>query len=232
MRKFYFNFTFVLILLAFQAACGQTQSISNNEQYTVHNEAENANQTISNSAAKILQKKKEDVDYFAHLQSAHEEVLREWLKTKTFLRPAVEEVDNSMFDENAYSEKEKFKENFEGNMKFLRETVGENGYQYYVKGDFNKDGKEDFAVLLVDNRKKDVDADWFSLAIFNAPFKKGKSPSYYEENLHGITNCYIVFSDQFSEKPGKYLFLGKFESDYYCATYYPKGNTYRFEDCI
>lgn len=228
MKKFDSRFVVFVVLLAIQLACGQTQSVSKNDN---QNKAENK-LTSENSNSEVVENKKKDVDYFEHLQPEHKDVLQDWLKTKSFLRPGVEKIDNSMFDENAYEDKKNFKENYENNMKFLRETVGENGYQYYVKGDFNKDGKEDFAVLLVDNRKKEGDNDWFSLAIFNAPFKKGKSPNYYEENLHGITNSYIVFSDEFSEKPGKYLFLGKFESDYYCATYYPKGNTYRFEDCM
>lgn len=229
MRKFDLKSIIFIFLLAFQLACGQTQSVSNNGNQN-QNSAENSdtnNSVNSNNenTSNIAEDKKKEIDYFAHFKPEHKEVLQKWLKTKSFLRPGVEEIDNSMFDE-------KFKENYEGNMKFLRETVGENGYQYYVKGDLNKNGKEDFAVLLVDNRKKDGDNDWFSLAIFNSPFKKDNTPNYYEENLHGITNSYIVFSDQFSEKSGKHLFLGKFESDYYCATYFPKGKTYRFEDCL
>ncbi|CAN5442512.1 hypothetical protein BH20ACI1_BH20ACI1_12880 [soil metagenome] len=228
MKKNNFKFTIFLILVAFQLACGQTKSVSSiSNQNAAENELpKNNSNSVSNSG------EAKNIDYFAHLKPEHKEVLQNWLKAKTFLRPAVEEIDDSMFDENSYGNKEKFKEHFEGNMNMLRETVGKDGYQYYSKGDFNKDGKEDFAVLLVDNRLKDRVGDWFSLAIFNAPFKKGKSPNYYEENLRGISNSYIIFSDEFSEKPGKYLFLGKFESDYYCATYYPKGNTYRFEDCM
>jgi hypothetical protein len=187
------------------------------------------NQNVKNqssSDANISHKK--NVDYFAHLQSKHREVLQEWLKSKEYLRPAVEEVDNGMFQEKNYQDKENYQKNFEGNMRMLRESVGENGYQYYSVGDMNRDGKEDFAILLVDTRKQKEDVDHFALAIFNAPLRKGQSPSYYEENLYGITNSYIVF-DKMIEK---HLFLGKFESDVYCATYYPKGKTYYFKDCF
>lgn len=212
-----FKFSVFVVLLAFQVACGQTQSVSNNEQNVgKNNVAENNTNVVVNTEIP-----KKVANYFAHLKPEHTEVLQEWLKSKTFLRPAVEEIDNSMFQE-------KYKDSFEGNMRFLRETVGENGYQYYSKGDFNKDGKEDFAVLLVDNREdKETETDKFALAIFNAPFKKGQSPNYFEENLYGITNSYIVY-DKIMEK---HLYLGKLESDVYCATYYPKGKTYRFEDC-
>ena len=171
MRKLNHKFAFLIVLLAFQIACGQKQNISeNSNQNNAQNKSENVNQANSNSVANNVEEKKKEVDYFAHLKVEHKEVLQKWLKIKTFLRPAVEEIDNSMFQE-------KYKEHFEDNMKFLRETVGKDGYQYYSKGDFNKDGKEDFAVLLVDNRKdKETNTDKFALAIFNAPFKKARCP--------------------------------------------------------
>lgn len=169
------------------------------------------------------------VDYFAHLKPEHREVLQEWLKSKTYLRPAVEEIDNRMFQEKYYRDKEEFKENFEGNMRMLRESVGENGYQYYSVGDMNHDGKVDFAVLLLDSSSKDTDEfDDFALAIFNAPFQKGQTPAYFEKNLSGVTNSYIVY-DLMTKR---HLYLGKFESDVLCATYYPKGKTYYFKDCM
>jgi hypothetical protein len=225
MKHFYFISVCFLVLLVFQVACGQTQTAVNNKD---QNSTTNSSQPIPNSGVNKT-KAREEVDYFAHLQPEHNEVLQEWLKTQPSLRPGVEEIDNSMFDENAYEDKEKFKENYEDNMKFLRETVGEKGYQYYSKGDFNRDGKEDFAVLLVDSRKEEeIDADNFALAIFNAPFKKGQPPNYYEEKLRGITNSYIVFDKMIED----HLYLGKFESDFYCITYFPKGKTYRYEDCL
>lgn len=161
------------------------------------------------------------VDYYAHLKPEHRAVLREWLKGRPHLRPAVEEVDNYIF-------REQHKANFEGNLKFLRDTLGRGRNQYYSVGDMNRDGKKDFAVLLVDGRKAGDRVDPFALAIFNAPFRKGKGAAYYEDGLSGISNCYIVF-----DKVGKgHLFLGMFESDYLCATYYPKGRTYYFKDCL
>lgn len=161
-----------------------------------------------------------DADYYAHLKLEHREVLREWLKAKPYLRPAVEEFDDYIFQE-------KDKSNFEDNLKFLRDTLGENTYQYYAVGDMNHDGKEDFAVLLVDTRKQEDEIDHFALAIFNAPFKKGQTPAYYEEGLAGISNSYLIF-----DKKEKNLFLGMLESDVLCATYYPKGKTYYFKDCM
>lgn len=168
------------------------------------------------------------VDYFAHFRLEHREILREWLKNKPSLRPAVEEVDNGMFQEKNYIDKENYEKNFASNMRMLRESVGENGYQYYAVGDMNHDEKEDFAVLLVDTRTQRKDVDHFALVIFNGPLVKGQHPSYYEKNLQGITNTYITFNNVIKNQ----LFLGKFESDVYCATYYARNKSYFFKDCF
>lgn len=166
---------------------------------------------------------KEAVDHFAHLRPAHREIVRDWLRSKPSLRPAVEKVDSWVFSEE-------WKKDFKDNYKFLRETVGKGGYQYYAVGDMNGDKQTDFAVLLADTRKPatEHDIDRFALAIFNAPFRKGQQPAYFEEGLAGISNSYISYN----QLAKKRLFLGKFESDVYCATYYPKKKTYYFKDCL
>lgn len=183
-----------------------------------------ANTLSQVNAPSISSNKKESeqnlpVDYYAHIKPEHREILKNWLETKKYLRPAVEEVDNSMFQE-------KYKDSFEQNMKTLRDSVGQNGYQYYSVGDMNADGKEDFAVLLTNTRNTEDETNQYALAIFNAPFNKSV-PAYFEDNLQGITNSYINF-DRVSKR---HLFLGKFESGVYCATYYPKKKTYYFKDC-
>lgn len=161
------------------------------------------------------------IDYYSHIKPEHREILKAWLRTKEYLRPAVEEIDSRLLQSQNKSD-------LEANLRFLQDTVGKGGNQYYSVGDMNHDGKEDFAVLLVDTRKQRDDADQCALVIFNAPFKKGDVPAYYEDGLHSISNCYIVF-DRMSEK---HLFLGELESDVLCATYYSKGKTYYFKDCL
>ena len=203
---------------AVKESATQTQggSNGNNQPATVNQSANLHSSSGENGKEKV-------VDYYAHLRPEHREVLREWLKTKGYLRPAVQEVDSILYRRNSISE---------GNREFLRETVGENGYQYYSVGDMNHDGKGDFAVLLVDTRQHEESheesIDRFALAIFNAPLTKGTMPAYYEDGLPGISNSYIVF-DKVSKK---HLFLGKFESDVLCATYYPRKKTYYFKDCM
>jgi hypothetical protein len=213
------------------ASCAvKEQTVQSQENLNANfNQAVETNQNVNSQSSNTKTVETKTVDYFAHFKPEHREVLREWLKSKPFLRPAVEVIDNGMFQEKNYRDKENFKKNFEENMKMLRDTVGEKGYQYYSVGDMNRDGKVDFAVLLVDSSSKDTDEfDDFALAIFNAPFKRGQSPAYFEKNLNGVTNSYIVYNLMTE----KHLYLGKFESDVYCATYYPKGKTYYFKDCM
>ena len=89
---------------------------------------------------------KPPVDYFAHLLSDHKEIVKAWLKSQPNYRLASEDSDSGLIPGND-------SEWPEGNVKFLRETVGENGNQYYAVGDMNQDGQTDFAVLLVDTKK-------------------------------------------------------------------------------
>ncbi len=213
------------------ASCAvKEQTVQSQENLNANfNQAVETNQNVNYQSSNTNTAETKTVDYFAHFKPEHREVLREWLKSKPFLRPAVEEIDNSMFQEKNYRDKANFKKNFEGNMKMLRESVGGNGYQYYSVGDMNRDGKVDFAVLLVDCSSKGTDEfDDFALAIFNAPFKVEQSPAYFEKDLSGVTNSYIVYNLMTE----KHLYLGKFESDVLCATYYPKGKTYYFKDCM
>jgi hypothetical protein len=212
------GWAFITVSCALQEPIVQSQTSVNTNSNLVTTTNQNTSNQISSNANSSPTK---NIDYYAHLKPKHREVLQEWLKSKTHLRPAAEEKDSTVYDEE-------WKSTFESNMKMLRDTVGENGHQFYSVGDMNGDGKEDFAVLVVDSRKENEnDADRFGLAIFNAPFKVGQEPAYYEDNLYDIAACYIVF-----DKMGKkHLYLGKFESDVYCATYYPKGKTYHFKDC-
>ncbi len=216
----------------FVAVALLTTSCAINEKLVENQVSVNTNQNaVTNQNANVQSVSapnvKKEVDYFAHIKPEHREVLREWLRSKPHLRPGVEEIDNAMFDEAAYEDKAKFKENYAINMKILREAVGEKGNQYYSVADLNRDGKKDFAVILLSSRVE-YDVNYFGLAIFNAPFKKGQKPAYYEEIFRGVGNSYIVFDKMIENR----LYLGKFESDFYCETFYPKGKTYYSKNCF
>ena len=51
-------------------------------------------------------------------------------------------------------------------------------HPYVATGDFNSDGVEDFAVVLIDHRKQEKN---FALIVFNGPFKSDTvSPAFME----------------------------------------------------
>lgn len=217
-------FALSLLGIAFiPAACvsnnriAQTQNNRNTNSDSKPATDQNAGPQISTNESRDTKA----TDYFAHFKPEHRTALQAWLKTKPYLRPGVHEIDSVFFQE-------KTEIGLGGNMEFLRSTVGDNGYQYYAFGDMNHDGQQDFAVLLADTRKQKDKYDRFALAIFNEPLKSINVPAYFEEGLMGISNSYIVF-DKIIEK---YLYLGKLETDFYCATYYPKRKTYFFKDCL
>jgi hypothetical protein len=147
-------------------------------------------------------------DYFAHLKPEHRAVLKAWLKDKPYLRPAIEEADSVYKDNRAA----------------IPESIGKKVNQYYSVGDFNGDGKEDFAVLLADRRYAD---DGFALAVFNGKFSRGRVPAYYEEKFDYISNSYLVFDGVVKRR----LFLGVFEGDWHCMTLIPSRKGYRYQDC-
>jgi len=97
-------------------------------------------------------------------------------------------------------------------------------HPYTVTGDFNGDGVEDFAVVLVDSQKKEKN---FALIVFNGPFKPGAvSPAFMES---GMDLKYAgLFYGPPRPKPYR-LLLGPFESDS-GSLLIPRGHGYRWDD--
>jgi len=145
----------------------------------------------------------------AYLRPEHKAVLERWLKEKLHLRLATEAdcTDGEYLD-------------------MLRKDWGKDFNPHYSIGDFNRDGKDDFAVLLVDMKKGQEQG--FAIAIFNAPFANKKAPNYFEDGYLDLGRCYIVYNQMAKRR----LYLGMFESDFYCVTFYPKGLGYYFRDCL
>ena len=105
-------------------------------------------------------------DVPSFIKPEHGQVVRGFLKTKPYLRVAI------------YADAEN-----KQTLEFLNEGYGENKWPYYAVGDFNNDGREDFAVAFVNTRRpKD-----FAVVIFNGPFRGRRSvrPAYYNEREFG-----------------------------------------------
>jgi hypothetical protein len=145
----------------------------------------------------------------AYLRPEHKSVLEKWLKEKHYLRPATE----SDCADKEYLE-------------ILRKAWGKDFNPYYSIGDFNRDGKYDFAVLLVD--LKNGEQGGFAIAIFNAPFVNKKAPNYFEEGYDSLGHCYIVYNKTIRRR----LFLGMYESDVYSEIFYPKGARRYYRYCL
>jgi hypothetical protein len=97
-------------------------------------------------------------------------------------------------------------------------------HPYVVAGDFNDDGAEDFAVVLIDRQKKEKK---FALIVFNGPFSsRTRSPAFMETgmDLGGMG----LFYGPPRPKPYR-LLLGRFESDS-GSLLIPHGRTYRWDD--
>ena len=96
-------------------------------------------------------------------------------------------------------------------------------HPYVATGDFNGDGVEDIAVVVLDRSKK---GKKFGLIVFNGPFKSDTaSPAFMESGLD-LKYSGLVYGPP---RPKPYrLVLGPFESDS-GVLLIPHGRSYRLE---
>jgi hypothetical protein len=99
-----------------------------------------------------------------------------------------------------------------------------NYHPYIATGDFNGDGVEDFAVILIDRSKQEKN---FALVLFNGPFRSERqSPAFFQSGMD-LKYYGLVYGPP---RPKPYrLLLGPFESDS-GALLIPHGRGYRWDD--
>lgn len=92
-----------------------------------------------------------------------------------------------------------------------------NYYPYYRRGDFNFDGRQDFAIVLVDRRES---KDKFALAIFHGPFPDRMTPASEAKlfagldlSSGGLFGFKATNDDGTGLRPGTHLASGVFQSD-------------------
>ena len=97
-------------------------------------------------------------------------------------------------------------------------------HPYTATGDFNGDGVQDFAVVLIDRSKQERN---FALIVFNGPFKsETQSPAFMQADMD------LKYSGLFygPPRPKPYrLLLGPFESDSGMLLI-PRGHSYKWDD--
>jgi len=122
-----------------------------------------------------------------HMNSLHREVLQNWLASKPSWRPAIEN------DAYIGSTKE-WRE-------YLKNEIRTWGnHPFYVADDFNSDGNQDFAVILI---KKAGRSYKYAVAIFNGSFSGNKkvAPTFYSERVVGGGDLLLwVKGDEFGNR--------------------------------
>ena len=100
----------------------------------------------------------------AHLRPAHRATVRRWLASRPQWRLAVEsDVSDPSF------------------LSAARTDHGPRFQPFYAVGDFNRDGREDFAVVLARrNVRRGRD---YAVAIFNAPVRAGARPAFFADGF-------------------------------------------------
>ncbi|MGH9424984.1 MAG: hypothetical protein ACRD2L_01565, partial [Terriglobia bacterium] len=147
-------------------------------------------------------------DTASNLRPQHKEVVEQWLKSSARLGTLRVATVVDCLNKSGLAA--------------TRKEQGRNYQPYYAVGDFNRDGREDFAVAFVNDRKRQRK---FSFAIFNGPFGKGSVPAYIDEAVD-ISQMGFVYGGKGSD-----LLLGEFESDY-CVIFKPRGKSYRGKPCL
>jgi hypothetical protein len=97
-------------------------------------------------------------------------------------------------------------------------------HPYFATGDFNGDGIEDFAAVVVEPSKKQNN---FALLVFNGPFESGNVlPAFFKAGLD-LTNQGLFYGPP---RPKPYrLIVGRFESDT-GSILLPRGRSYTFNE--
>ena len=143
----------------------------------------------------------------SHLRAEHKALVESWLAQRTDLRLATESdcVNKS-------------------GLAAMRRERGHNYQPYYAIGDFNGDGKEDFAVALINKRKR----RWkFAVAVFNGPLETMRAPSFLDEQADLSDGGFWVGS----VPKGNRLIAGTFESDN-CIILSSRRNGYTWKNCL
>ena len=142
----------------------------------------------------------------SHIRLEHRAVLQGWLAHRPNLRVALE---RDCADRQGLAA--------------MRRERGRKYHPYYAVGDFNDDGREDFAVTLI-NKSKPSQA---FIVVFNDPADRNRSPALISDDF-AVSNggLWVGSADR-----GQRLIAGPFESDA-CLVLQPTSKGYRWKGCL
>lgn len=145
----------------------------------------------------------------SYLDAQHRGVLQRWLKREPNLRLATDK-DCGQCDEELANQ---------------RRISGADYHPYYAVGDFNGDGKKDFAVAAIE-----LEADEegraeqkFVVVVFNAPFSRRKAEPAFDKDALNLRDGGLFFGPP-KASAGR-LFIGLFSNDT-GLTLIPRGRKY------
>jgi hypothetical protein len=143
------------------------------------------------------------------LNATDQEILQAWLAKHPTYRLATDE------DCDCADDIKQMKAGFGGNWKPVADY-----HPYVATGDFNSDGVQDFAVVVIDQSKP---KDNFVLVVFNGPFpSRTVSPAFMKSGLDLAGQG--LFYGPPRPKPYR-LVQGRFESEAWVLM--PRGRTYK-----
>ena len=147
------------------------------------------------------------------LSSQENQLLRNWLSRHSEYRQGTDE------DCDCADDIKQMKAGYGGVWKPVPDY-----HPYIATGDFNGDGVEDFAVILIDPTKREKN---FALIVFNGPIKSAtQSPAFFESGME--LKYYGLSYGPPRPKPYR-LLLGRFESDS-GSLLIPHGRGYQWDD--
>jgi len=145
----------------------------------------------------------------SYISAQHRDVLQRWLKQEPNLRVATDKDCGQC----------------ESDLESQRRASGPDFHPYYAVGDFNGDGKKDFAVALIE---LESDAEGrleqkFVVAVFNAPFARRKVEPAFEKDALNLRDGGLFYGPP--KTRANRLFIGLFSNDS-GLTLIPRGRKY------
>ena len=148
----------------------------------------NGNRLIEVAAPSIKETSRSSMLIPQHIWPKHRAVLQQVLLNRPGWRPATME--------DAFAgETDEGREYKRGEIAYH----GKNFHPYYAVGDFNQDGSEDFAVILIN---ADDLPPKFAVAIFNGPFTQNQRPvpTFFSEKVSSNDWLFWVTDDRFGKR--------------------------------